>query len=265
MGQIHYTFDPTKQNEINDLFNFLHCLYPEITDNPMMIGAPSILDTEKDREICELNNKEKDYQMKYEDNSKIIIELKQKLKEVEDRNKINEQEKENLFKQIKEISAEKESLISQHAEKETKLQDDFETEKRRIEQEHQTEVQKLNKEIEQLKKNLNHYVPTLNGEVSLDLYFNVDGETLIKTYDDTAPFIGKVGFDGRQTIFNFNVDKGPHKYYSQNPQELKNYCEIIESIDGANHIGLGEWGQGMLYNGYSLRLTKKAKIKLDRE
>ena len=264
MGQIHYTFDPTKQNEIYDLFNFLHRLYPEITDNPMKIGAPSISDTEKDREICELNNKEKNYQMKYEDNSKIIIDLNQKLQEVEDRNKINEQDKESLSKQIEEINAEKESLIRQHAEKETKLQNDFETEKRRIEQEHQTEVQKLNKEIELLKKKLNHYEPTLNGEHSSDKKFNVEGQNLRETYDENAPFIGKVGLEG-QTIFNFNLDKGPHKYYSQNPQELKNYCEIIESMDGANHIGLGEWGQGTLYNGGLLVVAKKAKIKLVRE
>lgn len=237
MGQIHYSFDPTRGLfEIKDLFDLLHRYYPEIPADPKKIGAPSSSDSEKDKTIRDLEEKITICQREDEKNTAKITELEQKI----------------------------EKLVATHTEKETKLKNDFKEEKSKIEQEHQSEIQKLNKEIEQLIKKLNIYEPSLNGDTGSDKYFIVEGPNLKETLSADAPFIGKVDMEG-QTIFNFNVEKGRHKYFSQHPEELENYCEIIDSLEGANHIGLGEWGQGEYHHNGLLVVTKKAKIKLIRE
>ena len=264
MGQIHYSFDPTRGlYEIKDLFDLLHRYFPNIPDDPKKIGVPSSSDSEKDKTIRDLNEAIKRHQKEHEKNRETITDLEQKLKDAEGMNKIYDEDTERLSKQVKEKIAENEKLIAEHANKEIKLMNDFKEEKSKIEQEHQSEIQKLNKEIEQLIKKLNIYEPSLNGDTGSDKYFNVEGPNLGETLSADAPFIGKVDMEG-QTIFNFNVEKGPHKYFSQHPEELDNYCEIIDSLEGANHIGLGEWGQGKYHNGL-LVVTKKAKIKLVRE
>lgn len=266
MGQIHYSFDPTKgiySYELKDLFDLLHRYYPEIPADPKKIGAPSSSDSEKDKTIRDLKDEIKIRQREEDKSTAKITELEQKLHDAEEMNKLLDQDSERLSQQVKDKLAEIEKLVAAHSEKETKLQNDFMNDKNKIEQEHQHEVQELRKQIEQLIKKLNVYEPTLNGEPGSDKYFIVEGPNLAETYIADAPFIGKVSADG-QTIFNFNVEKGPHKHYSQNPQELENFCEVIESIDGANHVGLGEWGQGKFLNGL-LVVTKKAKIKLIRE
>lgn len=266
MGQIHYSFDPTRgfnSFEIKDLFDLLHRYYPEIPDDPKKIGAPSSFDSEKDRTIRELNDIIKKHEKENEKNVSTINELEQKLKDAQDMEKVALDDSERLSQQVNDKIAEIKKLASEYAENEKKLQNDFKNEKDKIEQEHQREVQKLNKEIEQLKEKLNYYDPTFNGEQSSDKYFNVEDKNLVETKSYDAPFIGKVSAEGK-TIFSFNFEKGPHKYYSQNPNELENFCEITEIIEGANHIGREEWGQGKFSNGL-LVVSKKAKIKLIRE
>lgn len=261
---IQCAFDPTRGlYEIKDLFDLLHRYYPEIPADPKKIGIPSSSDSEKDKTIRDLKDEIKIRQRDAEKNATKISDLEKKLHESEEMVKILDQDSERLSQQVKDKLSEIEKLDASYKDRETKLQNDFKSEKNKIEQEHQHEVQELRKQIEQLVKKINVYEPTLNGEPGSDKYFNVEGPNLGETLIADAPFIGKVSADG-QTIFNFNVEKGPHKHYSKNPQELENFCEVIESLDGANRIGLGEWGQGKFLNGL-LVVTKKAKIKLIRE
>lgn len=117
--------------------------------------------------------------------------------------------------------------------------------------------------ISELEKKLSVYEPSLNGGEELK-YFNIESMHLLETCDNSAPFVGRVDSNSN-AIFNFNIDKGEHRRFSQNPTELKDFCEIVESIDDANHIGLGEWGRGRYLQGGMLIVDTKAKIKLTRE
>lgn len=257
MGQIHYSFDPTRSYEIKDLFDFLHKLYPEIPADPKSYNKQnSSADSEKDRTIRELNDIIKKHEKENEKNNKEIESLREKLKEAEELSKMESDEVEKLSNQNK-------NLIDENAKNETKLRTEFKSEINKIKEEKEKEIASLNKQIESYAKKLAIYEPTLNGETGNDRFFRIEGSNLEETLSSEAPFIGKVDVEGN-AIFNFNVEKGPHKHFAQNPSELENYCEIIESIEGANHIGLSEWGKGKFLNG-SLVVTTKAKIKLVRE
>lgn len=257
MGQIHYSFDPTKNWEIKDLFDLLHKFYPEIPADPKSYNKqnPSA-DSEKDRTIRELNELIKRHEKENEKNNKEIERLREKLKEAEELSKMESDEAEKLSIQNK-------KLIDENAETENKLRTEFNTEINKIKEEKEKEIASLNRQIESYVKKLAIYEPTLNGETGNDKFFQIDGPNLQETYSSDAEFIGKVDVEGN-AIFNFNVEKGQHKHFAQNPFELESYCEIIERIEGANHIGLGEWGRGKFHNGL-LVVTTKAKIKLVRE
>lgn len=166
-------------------------------------------------------------------------------------------EKEDLQKKIQEYSileSKYNNLIHQNQEKE-----------KEITEEKEKEIASLTKTIENLRKRLSVYEPSPNDNIESDLlFFNIDKEHGLKrTMNASAPFVGKVKNTGNVS-FTFNVDKGPHKQYSQNPSELESLCEIIDRTDNANHISLGKWGEGVLANNY-LYVTKKAQIKLTRE
>ena len=250
MGQIQYSFDPTRPYEIKDLFDLLHKFYPEIPADPKSFYKQnSSADSEKDSKIRELNETIKRHEKENEKNNKKIDSLREKLKEAEELSKM--------------ASDQNKKLIDENAEKETKLRTEFKTEINKIKEEKEKEIASLNKQIESYVKKLAIYEPTLNGDTGNDKFFRIDKSNLEETFSSDAPFIGKVDVEGN-AIFNFNVERGQHKYYAQNVYELENYCEIIENIEGANHIGLGEWGKGKFHDGL-LVVTQKAKIKLVRE
>lgn len=253
MGQIHYFFDPTRSYEIKDLFDLLHKFYPEIPADPKSYNKQIYSDdSENDRTIREQNELIKRLEKENEKNIKEIESLREKLKEAEELYKMESDEVEKLSNQNK-------KLIDENAEKETELKSEI----NKIKEEKEKEIASLNKQIDSYAKKLAIYEPTLNGETGNDRFFRIEGANLEETLSLEAPFIGKVDGEGN-AIFNFNVERGQHKYYAQNVSELENYCETIESIEGANHIGLGEWGKGKFRNGV-LVVTTKAKIKLVRE
>lgn len=254
MGQIYYSFDPTKGSyEIKDLFDLLHRYYPDIPADPKSFNKQNFVsDSEKDRTIRELNELIKRHEIDNEKNNKELESLRGKLKETEE-----------LYEEAKKLSIQIEKLKEENAAKEEKYQTDFKNEINKIKSEKEEEIALLRKQIEWYVKKLANYEPSLNGDVGNEKYFNIDGVNLQETFSSDAPFIGKVDADGN-AIFTFNVDKGPHKYYAQNVSEIENYCEIIDSVEGTNHIGLGEWGKGKFNNGL-LVVVEKAKIKLVRE
>lgn len=258
MGQINYSFDPTKgRYEIKDLFDLLHRFYPEIPDDPYNYNKQnSANNLEKDREIQELNGIIEKQKNETENKNKEIESLKEKLKDAEESSKMRSEEVEELQNQIKKINEESTA-------KEDKLQTDFKNEIDKLKEEKEREIASLNKQLENYKMKLALYEPTMNGDTGSDIFFNIEGCNLLHTNSSDAPFIGKVDVEGK-AIFTFNVERGQHKYYVQNVSELKDYCDIIESVEGANHIGLGEWGKGQFHNGL-LIVTTKAKIKLVKE
>ena len=263
MGQINYSFDPKSIYELGDLFDLLHRYYPEIPADYRKIGAPNSSDSEKDKAIRELNKEIELHQKENEKNVARISELEQQLKDAQELCKIAEDDSERFSQQIKGMKAENDRLVAEHAEKEQKLNNDFKDKLNTIKEEKEKDIASLQKQISELVKKLAIYEPSLNGGTEEDKFFNIEGINLSETYDDSAPFIGKVNANG-DAIFNFNNDKGQHQFYSQNPSDLESFCEILDSVDGANHIGLGEWGKGK-YNRGLLVITQKAKIKLTRE
>lgn len=56
MGQIQYSFDPTRDYELKDLFVFLNKYYDYIPDNPQKLRSANYgVSSDKDRKINELN------------------------------------------------------------------------------------------------------------------------------------------------------------------------------------------------------------------
>ena len=76
-------------------------------------------------------------------------------------------------------------------------------------------------------------------------------------------YLGKVDGEGN-AIYQFNVEKGHHKENIMRINELSDFFEIVDRIDEANHIGMGEWGKAK-YNNGTMVVIAKAKIKLTRE
>lgn len=263
MGQINYTFDPKNVYELKDLFDLLHRYYPEIPADYRKIGVPCSSDSEKDKEISKLKKEIEMHQKENEKNVARISELEQQLTEAKELSKIAKEDSERLSKQVSDMKAENDRLVSEYSEKEHKLNDELIAKLNSFKEEKEKDIASLQKQIAELVKKLAIYEPSLNGGTEEDKFFNIDGINLSETYDDSAPFMGKVNANG-DAIFNFNNDKGQHQYYSQNPSKLEAFCEVSDSVDGANHIGLGEWGKGK-YNRGLLVITTKAKIKLTRE
>ena len=233
MGQ--YSFDPAASNyELQNLFRILNAFHPEIPADYYRQGNSSQADPRKIRELTDNVEKYKSKCQEYESEN---LKLKQELAEAQRKCEIAKVEKEKFSKSISDLKSEKDALDKKLDEKE--------------------------RELKELERKLARYEPSLNGETK-EIYFNIDGDdlNLSETYDDKAPFIGKVSAGG-DAIFSFN-DKGMHQHYSQNPTELEKFCEILDSVDSANHISPGEWGKGK-FSGGKLQVRTKAKIKLTRE
>jgi vacuolar-type H+-ATPase subunit I/STV1 len=257
MGQIHYSFDPTRgKYELRDLFDLLHRYYPEIPADPNKIGSNPNGDSEKDRTIRELNEEIKRHVKENASNTEKINRLEQEFNEAKEYAKLAEEESQKKAKRI-------EQLTEEHAQKYAELRRDSQEEINKIKEEKDKQISSLNKQVDDLLKKISVYEPSFAGDVSSYKFFNIEGPILSETMADDAPFIGKVDIDGN-AIFQFNAEKGPHKYFSQNISKLENFCDVIDNIDGANHIGLDAWGKGKFLNG-TLAIIEKSKIKLTRE
>lgn len=257
MGQINYSFDPTRgMCELRDLFDLLHKYHSEIPADPNKIGCNSNGDSEKDRTIRELNEEIKRHVKENASNTDKISKLELELNKAKEHAKLAEEESKDKTKKI-------EQLTEEHAKKYAELRRDFQEEINKLKEEKDKQISSLNKQVDDLSKKISVYEPLFAGDVSSDKFFKIEGPILGETMADDAPFIGKVNIDGN-AIFQFNAEKGPHKYFSQNISELENFCDVIDNIDGANHIGLDTWGKGKFRNG-TLVITEKSKIKLTRE
>ena len=84
MGQIQYSFDPTRDYELKDLFVFLNKYYDYIPDNPQKLRSANYgVSSDKDRKINELNELLKHNQKDVEGKDKELESLRSKLKEAE--------------------------------------------------------------------------------------------------------------------------------------------------------------------------------------
>lgn len=237
--QIQITFDSTKDlDELREFFTNFDKFYQEKTVNFEKIDVQVPINIGEDRTNYGFNElKEHEDKDENEKNSEKIMLLEQQLKNAVE--KLERLERENS--QLKNAKTELENQ-SQKCE---------------------LEFKKITEEKNDLRKRLNVYEPILDGDVS-NKYFKIEDLNLTETGYENAPFIGKVGMDGK-VIFHFNEENGPHEKYSQDPSELTAFCDIIESIDGANHISLGKCGTGTFYGAGLLRVESKAEIKLTRE
>lgn len=257
MGQIHYSFDPTREFELNGLFSLLNKLYSYIPSDPAKFKRVNFENSsEKDRKIKDQQDMLDRYVKDTEKNNARIDELNKQLDEAQSLNKIAEDEINEKTKKIEKLTDELSNHIKKSSEQLT-------LEVNKVKEEKEKEIAKLTKQISELMKKIAVYEPSLNGDITGDKYFNFYNGTLEETMSDDAPVIGKIDVEGN-AIYQFNVEKGQHKTWSQNSEELKVYFDIIDSIDGANHISMSEWGMAQ-YNGGFMAIKTKAKIKLTRE
>lgn len=243
-------------SELRDLFDLLHRYFPDIPADPRKIGSIEN-SLEKDRSINELNELLKKYRKDAEKSTAKIESLDADLKEAKDYSQMVEEESGKKSAQIKKLTEENETKISE-------LQLEHSKELNRLKDEKEKEIQTLQKEINDLKKRISAYEPSLIGDVGDDKYFSIEGPILNQTLSDDAPIIGRVGVDGN-AIYQFNVEKGPHKLMCQKIAELENFFEIVDSVERANHISICEWGKAKYHNGTLIPIEPKAKIKLTRE
>ena len=227
--------------DLKELFKFLHKLNPEIPEDYANIGSVNSNNSEKDEKIKELEKNLK----RYEEENKNKANLEQELQNA----KRTLEVKDSMIEQLKN---EKEVALNKQKEELTQkinLKDD--------------EITKLNNQIHELESRISIYEPTLSNNISEKKYFNIEDSFLNETMSDDAPIIAKIDANGNG-IFQFNIDKGPHKTMSQNKAVLDNFFEIIEEIEGANHISMGEWGKAKYRHG-TLTVNTKAKIRLTRD
>lgn len=243
--------------ELRDLFDLLHRYFPEIPADPRKIGSTEN-SSEKEREINELREFNKRYQKDAEKTNKKLESLEAELNEAKDYARFAEEESKQKDVQIKELTEE-------NATKYNELQREHTKELNKVKDEKEKEIAKLNKQINDLMKRISVYEPSLSGDVGDDKYFIIEGPILNETLSDDAPIIGRVDVEGN-AIYQFNVEKGPHKSMCQNIAELERFFDIVDRIEGANHISMCEWGKAKFNNGTMIPLEpQKAKIKLTRE
>lgn len=242
--------------ELRDLFDLLHRFFPDIPADPREIGSiENSLD--KDRLIKELNESLNKSRKDEEKSAANIKSLSAELKEAKDYSQMVEEESDKKSTQIKKLTEENETKISE-------LQCEHSKELNRLKDEKEKEIQTLQKEINDLRKRISAYEPSLSGDVGDNKYFSIEGSIFNQTLSDDAPIIGRVGVDGN-AIYQFNVEKGPHKSMCQKIAELEYFFEIVDSVERANHISICEWGKAKYDNGTMVPIEPKAKIKLTRE
>lgn len=239
------TFDPTFKPDVKDVFKNLHKLYPEIPEDyskfsTLAINDPSVF-AEKIRvyntKIEELNEQKSLLTQQLEDASKNIQDKEESICDYSNKidnlnNELINKEKEisDLYSQLESIEKEKDDLT------------------------------RKNKELH--KKLSNYEDSSLNGDISSEKHFSIEGNQLLESLAINEPFVGKVDSNGNAS-FNFNTEKGTVKYYCQSISELEPFCEIIEKVEDANEIRPGNWGEGHYKDGI-ITITKKAQIKLVR-
>lgn len=242
--------------ELKDLFDLLHKYIPEIPADFRKIGSNEN-SSDKDREINEQKELIKRYQKDVEKNAKKLESLDAELKEAKEYARLAEDDAKQKDAQIK-------KLTEENATKCNELQSSFTKELNNVKDEKEKEIANLNKQINDLMKRISVYEPSLSGDVGDDKYFSIEGSLLNETLSDDAPIIGRVDVDGN-AIYQFNVEKGPHKSMCQKMAELEQFFDIVDRIEGANHISMCEWGKAKYNNGTMVPIEPKAKIKLTRE
>ena len=240
--------------ELGDLFDLLHRYFPQIPTDPQKI-ASNESSSEKDRTINELYEllDSKDA----EESIAKIKSLNAELKDAKEKYQLAKKESSEKDSQIKELTEE-------NAKKNSELQCEHTRELNKVKDEKEKEIQKLQKDLNDLMKRISVYEPSLSGDVGDNKYFCIEESILNETLSDDAPIIGRVNVDGN-AIYQFNVEKGPHKSMCQKIEELKQFFDIIDCIEDSNHICIVEWGKGFFKNGTLVSIEQKAKIKLTRE
>lgn len=264
MGKISYTFDPEYHIDIRDLFKFLNKLYSSIPANiddlkNRNVGGPvSATQQNKIRELEDLIKRHQDQTSK-----------DQKL--IEDLTRERDDYKE-LYEKTKNQASEKDikihELEQRQSDEQQKANQEFLQRLNTVKQEKELEIADLHKKINELRKQLSNFIPTIgDGKDSEEWFMGIqtsDKTKLERSYSDDEPFKAIVNADG-EASFTFNTEKGPHKDFSQNPYKLEDFCEITEQLDNANHISPVAWGTGRVSDDGTLKVEKKAKVKLVRE
>ena len=203
---------------------------------------------------------------KIQANSDDIAELNKSISELKKANSLHKKESEGLKKDNESLKKEKESLEKELKEVREKLekdkqenanllqiaQDDLQKkeseclERLNREKEKYSELEKSKElEIKTLKEEINDYERKLEASGILlgkktggVKYYNVLGDALKETRDDTAPYIAEVQADGKYK-FRFNNEKGPTQEACFNKRDLiiTPFCEIIDDAkEDANNI-----------------------------
>lgn len=247
MAKFEITFDPTYKPDVKDVFKYLHKLYPEIPEDYSKLTETVSWNTSNLAETIR----------KYTDKAKELEESKEELQKQLDESSnqitsLNEQLQEDK-RQIDQLTEDRKKLIEERE----KLHNEYNSLCSKFDS-IQNQQDTLKKENENLRKKYEE--ASLNGEISLEKFFAINGEKLSESNAYDEPFIGKVDSFGNAS-FTFNIEKGKVQHFCQNISELEPFCEISGKAEGANVIKPGKWGEGQYKDGEIL-VTKKAEIKL---
>lgn len=235
-------------SDLKTSFKILHSIIPEIPEDYTKIGSANNNDSEKDKRIKELEERLKTCE---EEKKKELDNIQKQLDEKNKNSQLIQKELEQKDTLIETLQGEKEAVLSN--------QEKLEQEIKRL----NNENTELSEQVKNLKNKISIYDPSYSSDHNEKKYFNIEGMQLIETMSDDAPIISNVYADGKAK-FQFNFEKGPHKYMSQNKATLENFFEITKEFEGANHISIVEWGEARYQNGI-LTVDTKAKINLTRD
>lgn len=133
---------------------------------------------------------------------------------------------------------------------------------RKLQRELNNENLNLKNKIKELQKQIEQYVPSLEGASGDIKYFQVEGNKLLETNSDDAYYKAQVGLD-RVCIFQFNCEKGHSKEAcSKKDSLLLPFCDIIDENPDANNIAPGKWGEAIITDSGELDVKLKAQIRL---
>lgn len=120
----------------------------------------------------------------------------------------------------------------------------------------------LKNKVKELQRQIEKYIPSIEGASGEIKYFQVEGNKLVETNSDDAYYKAQVGLD-RVCIFQFNCEKGHAKEAcSKKDSLLFPFCDIIDENPNANNIAPGKWGEAIITDSGELDVKLKAQIRL---
>ncbi|MCR5642257.1 MAG: hypothetical protein K6G32_02810 [Prevotella sp.] len=232
-------------------------------------GSQAVDNSEYLSKIKELERKNKDlqedidkYSKQTAKDAKIIANLQQENKVLNQDNVIKIKDAEDAMK-LAEEADKKAKTVKEDCEQRLKRQTDhYNDEVKRLKNAHYDEIAKLNDRIRELKIQMENFNPSLSLNMNSEqMYFNVDGNILTRTNSADAEYIAQCSNDNRYK-FQFNWQKGPiREACAKRKEKILPFCDIKDGMDlvDVGRIEPGKWGEAIM-KGDDLEVIVKAEL-----